>query len=85
MGVAFFCYGTAHSTKANTTNCERAGLAFHFLHTACNRARQPHRRKTAGQPILVGPEATGGEVEYGVRVAGTWEREIERVLKEVTN
>ena len=32
-GVAFFCYGTAHCTRANTTGRERAGMAFHFLHT----------------------------------------------------
>ena len=29
----FFCYGTAHCTRANTTDRERAGMAFHFLHT----------------------------------------------------
>jgi len=79
-GVAFFCYGTAHATKANTTDRERAGLAFHFLHTACvERARLIGERR--GQPILAGPEATGGEAEYGVSVVGTWEREIECVLK----
>ena len=82
-GVAFFCYGTAHSTKANTTDRERAGLAFHFLHTACiNRANLIGQKR--GQPTLVGPEATGGQAEYGVRVAGTWEREIKRVLEGAT-
>ena len=84
-GVVFFCYGTAHSTKANTTNRERAGLAFHFLHTACvDRANLIGERRR-GQPILVGPETTGGQAEYGVRVAETWEREIERVLEGATN
>ena len=83
-GVVFFCYGTAHSTKANTTDRERAGMAFHFLHTDCvNRANLVERKR--GQPLLVGPEATGGEAEYGVRVAGTWEREIDRVLEETSN
>ena len=77
-------YGTAHSTKANTTDRERAGLAFHFLHTACvDRAKLIGQRR--GQPILVGPEDTGGQAEYGVRVAGTWKREIERVLEGATN
>ena len=83
--VVFFCYGTAHATKANTTNRERAGLAFHFLHTACvDRAKLIGERRR-GQPILVGPETTGGQAEYGVRVAETWEREIERVLEGATN
>ena len=48
-GVAFFCYGTAHSTRANTTDRERAGMAFHFLHTPSRlrglrpgRGRPPH-------------------------------------------
>jgi ectoine hydroxylase-related dioxygenase (phytanoyl-CoA dioxygenase family) len=31
-GAAFFNYGIAHSTKPNTTERERAGLASHFLH-----------------------------------------------------
>ena len=79
-GVAFFCYGTAHSTKANTTDHDRAGLAFHFLHTDCvDRFDKKH-----GQPFILGPEATGGEAEYGVRVADTWPREVERVLQETT-
>src|SRR5262249_15142875 len=32
------------------------------------------------RPYLTGPEATGGLREYGVEVAGTWEREVERAL-----
>ena len=83
-GVAFFCYGTAHSTKSNTTDRDRAGMAFHFLHSDfVDRANLVDKKR--GQPFLVGPEATGGETEYGVRVAGTWQKEIERVLQETSN
>ena len=83
-GVVFFCYGTAHSTKANTTDRDRAGIAFHFLHGNCvDRANLVDKKR--GQPFLLGPETTGGEAEYGVRVAGTWEQEIERVLQETSN
>ena len=30
------------------------------------------------RPYVTGPRATGGRAEYGVEVAGTWEREVER-------
>ena len=83
-GVAFFCYGTAHSTKANTTDRERAGMAFHFLRIDCvDRANLIDRQRS--QPFLVGPEASGGEAEYGVKVAGTWESEVARTLTENAN
>jgi hypothetical protein len=32
------------------------------------------------RPSLTGPQATGGLREYGERVAGTWEGEVERAL-----
>jgi len=78
-GVCFFCYGTAHCTRENRSDRERAGVAYHFLRTdyaqgdlvAPDRDYRPH---------LTGPEATGGEREYGIRVVGTWDREVERVL-----
>ncbi|MEW6749723.1 MAG: phytanoyl-CoA dioxygenase family protein [Candidatus Latescibacterota bacterium] len=82
-GVAFFCYGTAHCTRANTTDRERAGIAFHFLRSECvGQARladasRPH-------PVLAGPQTTGGVREYGTRVAGTWKDEVERVLGPLT-
>ena len=78
-GALFFAYGTAHCTRANTTEHERAGVALHFINAGVHgRARggfEPGKR-----PVLTGPDATGGEKEYGVRVGGTWEREVERVL-----
>ena len=78
-GALFFAYGTAHCTRANTTDRERAGVALHFLNGNVN----GHARggfPPGKRPFLTGPDATGGEAEYGVRVAGTWEDEIERVL-----
>lgn len=78
-GVLFFCYGTAHCTKANTTDRERAGVAFHFLRAdyAQDNLIAPDRDY---RPYLTGPLATGGLTEYGVRVAGTWKQEVERAL-----
>jgi phytanoyl-CoA hydroxylase len=74
-GAIFFNYGTAHATKANNTDNERAGLAFHFLRTDfipnANRFKPIH---------VTGPEASGGRNEYGVPVAGTWDEEVRKVL-----
>ncbi len=82
-GAVFFCYGTAHCTRANTTERERAGMAFHFLRTECvNQARLV--RGSSRHPILSGSGASDGSAEHGVQVAGTWEREVERVLETAT-
>lgn len=74
-GVVFFNYGTAHATKANNTDKERAGLAFHFLRSdyipAGNHWNPIH---------VTGPLATGGMNEYGVQVAGSWEDEVRKAL-----
>ena len=80
-GVAFFCYGTAHSTGPNTTDRERAGIAFHFLRSACVDSANLIRSERS-YPCLSGSDATGGKKEYGVQVAGTWEGEVERALGE---
>jgi ectoine hydroxylase-related dioxygenase (phytanoyl-CoA dioxygenase family) len=78
-GVLFFAYGTPHCTGANNTDNERAGVALHFINGEINgQARagfEPGKR-----PHLTGPEASGGEQEYGVRVAGTWDNQVKRVL-----
>ena len=79
-GVVFFCYGTAHATRANTTDKERAGMAFHFLHTHYDDGGRLAKNDRC-HPLLTGPGATGGREEYGVEVAGTWQREVERVLE----
>jgi ectoine hydroxylase-related dioxygenase (phytanoyl-CoA dioxygenase family) len=74
-GVGFFDFGTAHCTRANTTNTARAGLAVHFLHTDFI----PESRSSI-PTHLTGPHATSGVKEYGRRIEGTWELEVDRVL-----
>lgn len=80
-GVVFFNFGILHCTRANHTDGDRAGAAYHF-----NRADNFPTTANAVMPkpvvALTGTESTGGEKEYGARVAGTWEREVERVLRE---
>jgi ectoine hydroxylase-related dioxygenase (phytanoyl-CoA dioxygenase family) len=84
-GVVFFCYGTAHCTRENRTDRERAGVAFHFIHAdyAAEESEKIVAADRTYHPYLTGPEATGGLREYGVRVADTWEREVERALGSV--
>lgn len=74
-GAVFFNYGIGHGTKANNTDHERAGLAFHFLNTAY----LTDARITEGIVHITGEAATGGEREYGVRVEGGWDKEVERL------
>ncbi len=75
-GVAFFSYGTPHATGENRTESDRAGIGFHFLHED---QTQASARAMGFGPVLTGPWASGGETEYGSRVAGTWDREV-RIL-----
>ncbi len=74
-GAIFFNYGIGHGTKANNTDYERAGLAFHFLNTAY----LADARITGGAVHITGPDATGGEREYGIRVEGDWASEVQRL------
>lgn len=80
-GVLFFCYGCGHATGANRTDRDRAGVAFHFLNAdyatpgLLDDPRNPI-------PYLTGDKATGGLKEYGIKVEGTWEAEVEKALGE---
>lgn len=76
-GAVFFNFGIAHSTKANQTDKERAGLALHFLNTDFIPDEAKEKKNYAH---LTGYQCTGGEQEYGTRVAGTWADEVARVL-----
>ena len=76
--IAFFCYGTAHCTKENTTDHERTGMAFHFLHT--DYVDKAHLNKERQRPLLCGPDATGGKAEYGIQVTNTWTQEVDHIL-----
>jgi len=77
-GVVFFAYGTAHCTRGNSTDKDRAGVAFHFLHE--DYAQDVLKAERGIRPYLTGPNATGGLKEYGVKVAGAWPQEVEAML-----
>lgn len=83
-GVAFFCYGTPHATGSNITDKDRAGVAYHFLtEDAIPDSGGKNYFKNPGyHPRLTGPKASGGLTEYGVKVAGTWETEVDKALAE---
>lgn len=78
-GVLFFCYGTPHSTGANTTDHERAGIALHFLNA--DQDGEARAGFEIGQrPVLTGPDADGGKDIYGEAIAGTWDAQVESKL-----
>ena len=77
-GVVFFCYGTAHCTLGNTTAKERAGLALHFLNA--DYVNMDVRSGFEIKPYLTGPQATGGLAEYGLKVKGTWQEQVDRLV-----
>lgn len=70
-GVVFFTFGTPHATKGNTTDKDRAGLAYHFVHADhFERERFPNESFAFAQ--VTGEGATDGEAEYGRNYAGAW-------------
>ncbi len=78
-GAAFFAYGTPHCTRANNTDRDRAGVAFHFLNGQHLDDEGLDTRTLLGT-CLTGDDATGGEREYGERIAGTWPQHVEQTL-----
>jgi phytanoyl-CoA hydroxylase len=76
-GVVFFAYGTPHCTRANQTDADRAGLAYHFL----NASQLKNAKGTIGT-ILTGPEATGGVKEYGIDLSEAWPEYVRGALRE---
>lgn len=72
-GVLFFNYGTAHCTKANITDTARAGLALHFLKSEYV---EHVGGFNAGNPVLSGPNYSGGREECGAHMEGRWEEQI---------
>ena len=79
-GAVFFNYGVAHGTRANTTDRERAGLAYHFLNTDYIPEHYDAGQRAAFVHIT-GPEATGGAAEYGSPIAGRWGDEVRRLAQ----
>lgn len=80
-GVVFFAYGTPHCTRGNTTETERAGVAFHFLNGTVIPADYFNPADRMKHPFLTGPHAGDGSAEYGVSVAGTWDAEVAHALE----
>lgn len=81
-GVLFFCYGTPHCTGDNTTDAERAGLAYHFLcHDQTSEEFYTTGRIGNPRPRLTCDHATGGFEEYGDLISGTWDSEVEQALR----
>lgn len=78
-GAIFFAYGTPHCTRGNTTDKDRAGLAYHFLHEDFA-APEMVAEGRDHHPYISGPKYSGGLKEYGVLVAGTWAQEIKGAL-----
>jgi ectoine hydroxylase-related dioxygenase (phytanoyl-CoA dioxygenase family) len=78
-GVAFFAYGVAHATGGNATDRDRAGAAYHFLNAEMIPPGYFNPHDPMKHPTLTGPEASDGTLEYGVRIAGTWDEEVGRV------
>ena len=82
-GALFFCYGTPHCTRGNSTDHDRAGAAFHFLRTDANDGaflRQWGPAKP-GNPHVLGPQASDGVQEYGKRMTNAFAREVEAILE----
>jgi ectoine hydroxylase-related dioxygenase (phytanoyl-CoA dioxygenase family) len=76
-GILLFNWGILHCTKGNHTDRARAGLALHFY----NADKETESAwKEAARPAITGARATGGVAEYGERIEGTWEAEVERML-----
>lgn len=78
-GVAFFAYGTPHCTLGNSTDRDRAGVALHFLNANAvdNGYFNPDSSGQAMRhPVLTGPAASDGTMEYGESLAGAWGRDV---------
>jgi ectoine hydroxylase-related dioxygenase (phytanoyl-CoA dioxygenase family) len=77
-GVVFFAYGTAHCTKGNMTDRERAGVALHFLNGDLIGPDYFNPNDRMKHPYLTGSQADGGVSAYSERITGTWEQEVKR-------
>ena len=81
-GVLFFCFGTAHCTKKNNSNKERAGLALHFLNSLyISEINREFNKSKKNLPFILGDKASGGLNEYGMIVSETWKDEVNKIIK----
>ena len=73
----FFEFGTLHQTKSNTTNTDRGALAIHFSKTeAASLELTWLEREKKFTPILRGTGCTDGFEEFGLHLAGRWEKQF---------
>ena len=80
-GALFFCYGTAHCTKKNNSNEERAGLALHFLNSQyIPEINLEFNKPKRVLPLILGNKASGGLKEYGEVGTGTWKDEVNKII-----
>ena len=75
--MVFFAYGTPHCTRANNTDKDRAGLAYHFFHES----QLDSAKGTTIGTTLSGPNATWGIKEYGVNLRDAWPEFVEAALR----
>ena len=66
--VVFFSFGTPHATGPNPTRDGRAGVGIHFVNFDYANADM-HATLRWQQVFLTGPDASGGEREYGERIS----------------
>ncbi len=76
-GVLFFNFGILHSTRANTTPNERAGLALHFVNEKADLGRW--RKTSKQQPYISGPCAQRGADAWDT-AAPIWEEALDHQL-----
>ena len=78
-GVVFFAYGTPHCTKGNKTN---KNLPASPTTSSPPKTPTPICSTTTATtvPGSTGPEATGGLKEYGHKLAGTFQAEVEKAI-----
>ncbi len=74
-GAVFFAYGTAHCTRGNQTDHDRAGAAFHFLNGSAIPADYFGNYSSGSypHPVLTGPDADHGQATYGEDMVEEWE------------
>lgn len=95
-GVVFFYLATPHCTGPNPTDGQRAGLAYHFLHTDFTseelKSKRPHPTTQLpsyylageeGGPHMTGDLYTRGEREYGCNMEELLDSEVQRLADAV--
>ncbi len=80
-GVVFFAFDMPHCTKANTTDRDRAGLAYHFSQRDAISPQQIAEIRPWYLDQLTGPGATDGRERWGESMTGVFAAEVERLAR----